>query len=235
VPHGGPQASLGLAALTARIPLDVDRWVEGNADRALHRCCPGKRLALIGRFGLADTLRSLAASVAVLELGPLPGESPAEQAADSLPESDLIVITGMALVNLTLERPLALCRHGSEEVLVGPSVPMRDVFFDYGVDLLCGALVEQPARVMTGIRQGADSHQLHRLGTCLVVMEHWPAVHCPPPPPFDLSLRSPTGTPSPHQGSPMPDPEPARLPGGVILRPVAGGVARGCDACGGGE
>ena len=171
VPRGGPEASLGFAALTALIPLDLDRWVEGNADRALRRRCPGKRLALVGRFGFADALRSLAASVAVLELDPLPGESRAEQAADILPQADLIVITGMALVNRTLEGLLALCPRGSEVALVGPSVPMSDVFYDYGVDLLCGAFVEQPARVMAGIRQGADFHQLHRLGTRLVTME----------------------------------------------------------------
>lgn len=171
VPHGGPEASLGFAALSALVPLDLDRWVDGNADRALARRCQGKRLALVGRFGFAAALRSLAASVVVLELDPLPGESPAEQAADILPQSDLIVITGMALVNRTLEGLLAMCSRGSEVALVGPSVPLCEVLFAYGVHLLCGAFVEEPAQVMAGIRQGADFHQLHRLGTRLVTME----------------------------------------------------------------
>jgi uncharacterized protein len=171
VPRGGPEASLGFAALQAMIPLHPERWAEGNAERVLARRCQGKRLALVGRFGFASALRALAASVAVLELDPLPGERPAEQAGAILPQSDLIVITGMALVNRTLESLLALCPPGSEVALVGPSVPLSEVLFGYGVRLLCGAFVEAPAPVMAGIRQGANFHQIHHLGTRLVTME----------------------------------------------------------------
>ena len=77
----------------------------------------------------------------------------------------------MPLDNRTLEGLLALCPPRSDVALVGRSVPMSDVFLDYGADLLFGAFVEQPARVMAGIRQGADFRQLHRLGTRLVTVE----------------------------------------------------------------
>jgi len=82
-------------------------------------------------------------------------------AADILPRSDLIVGTGMAPVNRTLEGMLALCSPGSEVALVGPSVPLGEGPFDYGISLLCGGCVEQPQRVMAGIRQGANFHQIH--------------------------------------------------------------------------
>jgi len=171
VPRGGPEASLGFAALQALIPIRPERWVDGNAERALASRSQGSRLALVGRFGFASHLRSLAASLDVLELEPLPGESPAERASEILPRSDLIVITGMALVNGSLEGLLAMCPPGSEVALVGPSVPLSEVLFAHGVSLLCGAFVEKPARVMAGIRQGANFHQLHHLGTRLVTME----------------------------------------------------------------
>jgi hypothetical protein len=171
VGRAGPEASLGFAALQATLPLQPGRWMEGNADRALTRRCEGKRVALVGRFNFASALALSAASVEVLELDPLPGERPADRAADLLPRSDLIVITGMALVNRTLEGLLALCPPESDVALVGPSVPMSELLFDYGVRLLCGAYVEAPKRVMAGIRQGANFHQLHRLGTRLVTME----------------------------------------------------------------
>ena len=170
VPRGGPEASLGFAALQALIPISPGRWVEGNAELALASRSQGRRLALVGRFGFASRLRPLAASLNVLELDPLPGESSAERASEILPRSDLIVITGMALVNGSLEGLLAMCPAGSEVALVGPSVPLSDVLFAHGVSLLCGAFVEQPARVMAGIRQGANFHQLHQLGTRLVTM-----------------------------------------------------------------
>jgi uncharacterized protein (DUF4213/DUF364 family) len=107
----------------------------------------------------------------VLELEPLPGESPAERAVEILPRSDLIVGTGMARVNRRPEGVLALCSPGSEVALVRPSVQLGEVPFGCDVSLGCGASVEPPAPVMAGIRQGANFHQLHRLGTRLVTME----------------------------------------------------------------
>lgn len=141
VPDGRPEASLGFDDLRAIAPLDPDRWVEGNANLLLPRHCRGRRLAWVGRFSFAAALRALA--------------------ADILPRSDLIVGTGMAPVNRTLEGMLALCSPGSEVALVGPSVPLGEGPFDYGISLLCGGCVEQPQRVMAGIRQGANFHQIH--------------------------------------------------------------------------
>jgi len=161
VPCGGSEASLGFDALQAITPLDPDRWVEGNADLGLPRRCQGKRLERVGRFSFVSALRALAASVAVLELDPLPGESPAERAAYILPRSDLIVVTGMALVNRTPKGLLALCPPGSDVALDGPSVPLSEVLFGYGVSLRCDASVEAPAPVTAGIRQAANFVQIH--------------------------------------------------------------------------
>jgi uncharacterized protein (DUF4213/DUF364 family) len=171
VPYVRPDASLGFDALQATAPLDPDRWVEGIAVLVLPRRCRGKRLAWVGRFRFAAALRALAASGVVLELEPLPGESPAERAADILPRSDLIVGIGMALVNRTPEGRLALCSPGNEAAVVGPSVPRGEVLVAYGISLLCGCCVEQPQRVMAGIRQGAHFHHSHPDGTRLVTME----------------------------------------------------------------
>ena len=128
-PHGGPEASLGFAALQALLPLAPDRWVEVNADRALGRGCAGKRVAVVGRFHFVSALRSLAASVSVLELDPRQGASPAQPACDILPQSDLIVITGMALVNRRLEGLPAMCLPRSQVALVGRSAPLSEVLF----------------------------------------------------------------------------------------------------------
>jgi len=97
----------------------------------------------------------------VLEPEPLPGESPAEWADEILPRSDLIVGTGMAPVNRRPEGLLALCSPGSEVALLGPSVPLGEVLFENGINLLCGCCVEQPQRVMAGIGRGANFHQIH--------------------------------------------------------------------------
>ena len=64
-----------------------------------------------------------------------------------------------------------MCFPRSQGALVGPGAPLSEVLFGYGIRLLCGGCVEQPERVMAGIRHEADFHQFHRLGTRLVMME----------------------------------------------------------------
>jgi uncharacterized protein (DUF4213/DUF364 family) len=167
----GAQRSLGFAAIHALVPLQPARWSAANAKAVLLDRCAGRRVALVGRFGFAAAIRACASSLTVLEQDPHEGELPAEHARGVLPSSDWIVITGMALVNHTLEALLALCPSGSHVALVGPSVPLSDVLFDHGLDLLCGAYVEQIPPVMAGIRRGADFHQVHRLGARLVTLE----------------------------------------------------------------
>ena len=171
VPHGGPEASLGFAALQALLPLAPDRWVEVNADRALGRGCAGKRVAVVGRFNFSSALRSRAASVSVIELDPRQGESAAQHACDILPQSDLIVINGMALVNRTREGLLAMCPPRSQVALVGPSARLSEVLFGYGIGPLCGGYVERPQRVMAGIRLEANLRQVHHRGTRRVTLE----------------------------------------------------------------
>lgn len=118
----------------------------------------------MGKFHFAALLGPLAASLTVLELEPFRGERPADQAAEVLAASDLIVITGVALVNRRPDGLLPLRPPDSQVALAGPSVPLSEVLFGHGVSLLREAYVEKPAQVMARIRQGADFHPIRRLG-----------------------------------------------------------------------
>jgi uncharacterized protein (DUF4213/DUF364 family) len=64
------------------------------------------------------------------------------------------MITATALINKTLPRLLELSEN-SFTVLFGPSTPMSDVFFRYGVDALGGARVLNPDNVLKKISEGA--------------------------------------------------------------------------------
>ena len=57
-----------------------------------------------------------------------------------LGRQDCVCITGSAVSNKTLPRLLELSRD-AYVVLVGPSVPLTTMWFDYGVDLLAGTVV----------------------------------------------------------------------------------------------
>jgi uncharacterized protein (DUF4213/DUF364 family) len=65
-----------------------------------------------------------------------------------LPRADVVGITGSTLTNGTLEGVLALCRPDAFVVLIGPSTPLSPILFNYGVDVLCGTLVDDPLRVV---------------------------------------------------------------------------------------
>jgi uncharacterized protein (DUF4213/DUF364 family) len=106
----------------------------------------------------------------VLEINPLSDEVPATSAQDVLPAADVVAITGMSLINRTFEDLLNLCSPGSFVIVLGPSTPLSSVFFDYGVDLICGSLVTKIAPVLRAVRQGANFRQVHRAGVRLVSM-----------------------------------------------------------------
>ncbi|HEX2037955.1 MAG TPA: DUF364 domain-containing protein [Chloroflexota bacterium] len=108
----------------------------------------GRRLAIVGRFPNLAQVRSGAARSWVLELRPEGDELPASAAAEVLPQADAVGITGSTLANGTLEGLLALCRPDAFVLLLGPTTPLSPVLFEYGVDVLCGTLVEDPLRVV---------------------------------------------------------------------------------------
>ena len=62
--------------------------------------------------------------------------------------ADVILIMGSnaadtgTLLNHTLDMILAICRPDSFKILMGPTTPFSPILFDYGIDALCGTVVE---------------------------------------------------------------------------------------------
>ena len=62
-----------------------------------------------------------------------------------MPDMDLVFITGMALTNKTLPRLLQLAA-SCRVVITGPSLPMAEILFDFGADILSGVAVSDIRR-----------------------------------------------------------------------------------------
>lgn len=167
-------ASVGIAAMNALVPRDPDAWVDLNAEHVIAQHGAEKHVALVGRFTFVDRLRERVGALSVLEQNPQPDEYPASAAPDVLPQADVVAITGMTLQNHTLASLLALVRPGAFVIMVGPSTPLSPVLFDHGIDVLCGAVVEDIEPVLRGISQSAVFGQLHKLGVRLVNMSRAP-------------------------------------------------------------
>lgn len=133
----------------------------GGADPFLHYrdYAAGRRVASVGHFGALDRLIAPVCDLAVLERDPAEGDYPDAAAEYLLPEMELVFITGSAVANRTLPRLLELCR-GAAVVLVGPSVPLAPVLFDFGVSALCGSLFPDPAECLAIAEEGAHGRMV---------------------------------------------------------------------------
>jgi uncharacterized protein (DUF4213/DUF364 family) len=162
--------SVGMAAVNALLPRQPGSWVDLNAEDVIAAHGFGNPVALIGHFPFIERLRAKVGKLTVLELNPQPGDLPISAARDVLPEAKVVAITGMTLLNHTLDELLRLCAPDALVILLGPSVPLDPILFDKGVDILCGSIVTSIDGVLAAVRQGATFRQVHRAGVRLVTV-----------------------------------------------------------------
>jgi uncharacterized protein (DUF4213/DUF364 family) len=156
------EACIGLAALNAhynrreRVEALLGRRLPDSRSEpvfaTMARELEGKRVAVIGHF---PGLEELAArcTLSILERRPQPGDLPDVACEYVLPEQDYVFITGTTIVNKTLPRLLQLSA-GATVILVGPSVPFTPAWFEWGVDVIAGTVVTEPARLWTSVSEG---------------------------------------------------------------------------------
>ena len=163
--------SLGMAALNALLPLPAQEWKEVNAEKIIARAGTGKKVVVVGHFPFVDRLRPLVGELAVLEQAPGPGDLPAAAASEVIPQADVVAITGMTLLNHTLQGLLDLCSSKALVLVLGPSTPLHPGLFSYGIQILSGAIVQDIEPVLRAVSQGGNFRQLHKAGVRLVTIE----------------------------------------------------------------
>lgn len=85
--------------------------------------------------------------------------APAEDAAKYVPEADLLVITGVTLLNDTLPGLLEMVKPGAEIIVTGPTASgLPEAFFARGVSVLGGVLVTKPDEVLDIISEGGSGY-----------------------------------------------------------------------------
>ena len=151
----GIERSFGFAALNGAVELK-DKYYLGNALDTALKLGKNKNIAMIGHFSHVEKFREEAKNFWILEKRPHAGDLPAEEYVNILPESDVVVATGVTFLNDTLEGLLKVKKPGSIFIVVGPSVPLSSVLFDYGVDIVGGAYAEDECSVYKNVLQGAS-------------------------------------------------------------------------------
>ena len=154
------KASLGLAAINSVFNISSRFQDCGEPDAFLRyrEMAAGKKVGVVGRFPYLEKRLQPICSLYVLERNPGPEDYPDSACEYILPDMDIVFITGCTISNKTLPRLLQLSQN-AYTILTGPSTPMSDVLFHYGVDALCGFCVtdEQSAIAAAQNRQGIFS------------------------------------------------------------------------------
>jgi uncharacterized protein (DUF4213/DUF364 family) len=77
-----------------------------------------------------------------------------------LPQADVVAVTATTLLNRTLPAVMAGVRPDAFVMMLGPSTPLTPALFDFGFDVLCGTVVEEPETVRRAVEQGAVTGQI---------------------------------------------------------------------------
>ncbi|WP_028319809.1 DUF364 domain-containing protein [Desulfatiglans anilini] len=156
------EAAIGMATINSLLEIDETDCIEQNAAELILQKGENRRVAIIGHFPFIPRLRERVRNLWVIEKNPQEGDLKEAAAEQVLPMADVVAITGTALTNHTLEGLLQLSTKAFT-LLLGDTVPMSPILFEYGVDALCGSKVMDPALALTCLSQGANFRQIKGL------------------------------------------------------------------------
>ena len=154
------EAAIGMAAINSLLEVDSDTCVELNAAEVILRKGADKNVAIVGHFPFLSKVREKARSLWIVEKNPREGDFSDAEADRFIPQADVVAITGTSLTNHTLDHLLGLCKADAFIIMLGDTVPLSPVLFDYGVDVLSGTRVVDAELALKCVSQGANFRQI---------------------------------------------------------------------------
>ena len=147
------EASLGMAAINSALPFPKMKTHRLNAKDLILQKGRGKTVGVIGHFPFLEKVGDEFKKLLIFEKNPREGDLSEDDISNYLPLADVVAITGTAFSNHTLENILKHRKKDSYTVVLGPSTPLSPILFDYGIDAVCGANVNNPQQVFSYIKE----------------------------------------------------------------------------------
>jgi uncharacterized protein len=154
------EAAIGMATINSLLEVDLNSSVELNAADLILQKGEGRRVAIVGHFPFISKVRKKAKELWIIEKNPKKGDFNEADAEDVIPQADVVAITGTSLTNHTFEHLLILCNPNAYIIMLGDTVPLSPVLFDYGVHALSGTRVTDADLALRCISQGAYFRQI---------------------------------------------------------------------------
>ena len=131
-------------------------------------------VAIVGNIRpIIPTIRSRVGKLYVFERGGIGDEGvlPDVASEELLPQSNVVIITGTAIANGTIDRVLDLSRTARYTALIGPSATViPDPLFTRGVSAIGGVIVTDAEKAMQIVAEGGGTPQL-KVATRFVVIK----------------------------------------------------------------
>ena len=128
------EACIGTAVINAQLPPTPGKGGENIFKRILEMASEFRRIGVVGEFPFVKKLDPK--MTFAFEQREVPGYLPMERERELIPECDLVIITGCAFSNHTLENLLHISN--GYTMVIGPTTPLSPVLFLHGAHLLAG-------------------------------------------------------------------------------------------------
>jgi len=132
--------AVGMACLKSLLPVPTS-IMSGNAVQMVEAAAAKVPTCFIGYFKEAAQWREMGRPVNIVELYPRPGDIHWNDAEEVLGEAQIVLMSGLTVVNETLAEVIRRTPKAKVRVMMGPTVPPSPVLFDCGLDLLGVTLV----------------------------------------------------------------------------------------------
>ena len=135
---------------------------------------PNETVALIGAFGpYIRRLKMMGNRFFIIEKNPQtlrPEEmkhfKPESEMVSALQESHVVIMTGTAIVNHTIDAILSRLSGEQRTAIIGPTASMLpDAFFRRGISIMAGISILDPDRMIQILKQGGSGYHLLKEGS----------------------------------------------------------------------
>jgi uncharacterized protein len=170
------KSAIGVATLNALSQLVIEtedrREYEVVKDKDgfdLLKINPDETVTLIGAFGpYIRRLKMMGNHFFIVEKNPQtlrPEEmkhfKPEPEISSALEISNVVILTGTAIVNHTIDNILSLMTNDKRTAIIGPTASMiPDAFFKRGVDVMAGVRILDPDLMIRILKQGGSAYHL---------------------------------------------------------------------------